>query len=53
MAKMERRRGTATHALNLETREFKSHPVIYDDFSKSKYLEKVLATVADEKPKDL
>jgi hypothetical protein len=37
--------------LNLETREFKSHPVIYDDFSKSKYLEKVLATVADQKPK--
>ena len=25
--------------------------MIYDDFSKSKYLEKVLATVADQKPK--
>ena len=37
--------------LNLESREFKYHPVIHEDFSKSKYLEKVLATVAEHQPK--
>jgi hypothetical protein len=36
--------------LNLETREFKYHPVIHEDFTKSKYLEKILAKVADRKP---
>jgi hypothetical protein len=51
MAKIEDGAGHQLTLLNLETREFKSHPVIYDDFSKSKYLEKVLATVADQKPK--
>ncbi len=38
--------------LNLETREFKYHPVVHEDFSKSKYLEKVLAKVADRKPEN-
>lgn len=42
---------TTLTLLNLETREFKSHPVVNEDFSKSKYLEKVLATVTDAKPK--
>jgi hypothetical protein len=56
MIKIEERpfdgaQGKQLTLLNLETREFKSHPVIYDNFSKSKYLEKVLATVADQKPK--
>ncbi len=50
-AKIEDGAGHQLTLMNLETREFKSHPVIYDDFSKSKYLEKVLATVADQKPK--
>lgn len=36
--------------LNLETREFRYHPVIHEDFSKSKYLEKVLAGVTAAKP---
>ncbi|MDR3581837.1 MAG: DUF763 domain-containing protein [Candidatus Pacebacteria bacterium] len=36
--------------LNLESREFKYHPVLHEDFSKSKYLEKILAKVADRKP---
>jgi hypothetical protein len=36
--------------LNLETREFRYHPVIHEDFSKSKYLEKVLAGIVDAKP---
>ena len=38
--------------LNLETREFKYHPVVHEDFSKSKYLDKVLVGIADAKPKN-
>lgn len=38
--------------LNLEPIEFKSHPVIREDFSRSKYLEKILAKVADRKPEN-
>lgn len=38
--------------LNLENKEFKYHPVISDDFSKSKYLEKILQKLAFEKPKN-
>jgi hypothetical protein len=38
--------------LNLETKEFKTHPVVHEDFSKSKYLEKVLALVTDRKPEN-
>ncbi len=30
--------------------EFKSHPVVFEDFSKSKYLEKVLWQLTDHKP---
>ena len=37
--------------LNLETKEFKYHPVVRENFSKSKYLEKVLAQVTEQKPK--
>ncbi len=50
MAKFENAQGEQLTLLNLETREFKSHPVVREDFSKSKYLEKVLAKVADRKP---
>ncbi len=42
---------TTLTLLNLETNEFKDHPVVREDFSKSKYLEKVLAAVTDAKPK--
>src|SRR6185369_13243536 len=38
--------------LNLESREFKTHPVVRENFSKSKYLEKVLATVTDAQPQN-
>ncbi len=38
--------------LNLESREFSHHPVMHENFSKSKYLEKVLATVTDRRPDD-
>ncbi len=50
MAKFENGRGEQLTLLNLETREFKYHPVVYENFAKSKYLEKVLAKVADRKP---
>jgi len=49
-AKFENGAGEQLTLLNLETREFKYHPVVHEDFSKSKYLEKVLAKVADRKP---
>lgn len=32
--------------------EFKSHPVIHENFAKSKYLEKVLFQLTDRKPED-
>ncbi len=35
---------------NFESREFKTHPVVHENFSKSKYLEKILATVTDAHP---
>lgn len=37
--------------LNLENTEFHTHPVINEDFSKSKYLDKILWKICDEKPK--
>jgi hypothetical protein len=51
MAKLQDGAGRQLTLLDLETREFKYHPVISEDFSKSKYLEKILATVADRRPK--
>ena len=36
---------------NLENKEFKWHPVVSEDFSKSKYLEKILWQLCDIKPK--
>ncbi len=38
--------------LNIENREFKVHPVIYEDFAKSKYLEKILAKLCDKVPEN-
>jgi hypothetical protein len=38
--------------LHLEDIEFKSHPVINEDFSRSKYLEKILWKLCDEKPEN-
>ena len=37
--------------LNLENTEFKTHPVVNEDFSRSKYLEKILYLVTQTKPK--
>ncbi len=36
--------------LKLEDIEFKTHPVIYEDFSRSRYLEKILHLLCDLKP---
>jgi hypothetical protein len=38
--------------LNLENKEFKWHPVVAEDFSKSKYLEKILWRLCDQKPQN-
>lgn len=38
--------------LNLENKEFKYHPVVNEDFTKSKYLEKVLWQVCEAKPQN-
>ena len=38
--------------LNLETREFDTHPVINENFRQSKYLEKILWKLCDEKPEN-
>jgi len=38
--------------LNLETVEFRAHPVITEDFSKSKYLQKILWRLAENKPQN-
>ncbi len=36
--------------LNLENKEFYTHPVVNEDFTKSKYLEKILYKVSEVKP---
>ena len=36
--------------LELANTEFHTHPVVNEDFGKSKYLEKILARLADQKP---
>jgi len=38
--------------LKLEGVEFRHHPVLLEDFSKSKYLERILYKLCDEKPKN-
>ncbi|MBX4201172.1 DUF763 domain-containing protein [Candidatus Parcubacteria bacterium] len=38
--------------LNLEDTEFKTHPVIKEDFSKSKYLEKILWRLHEREPEN-
>lgn len=50
MAKFENGKGEQLTLLNLESIEFKHHPVVHEDFSRSKYLEKVLARVVEHKP---
>ncbi len=42
--------GAGVTFLHLENREFRTHPVLGEDFSKSAYLEKILTKVCDLKP---
>ena len=46
-----RRGGENLTLLELANTEFTSHPVFLEDFSKSRYLEKILGRLADTKPK--
>ena len=45
-------RGQLFTFLHLENREFKYHPVVLEDFSQSKYLERILAKICQIKPKN-
>ena len=36
--------------MNLESREFTTHPVVSEDFSKSRYLEKILSKLCSDRP---
>lgn len=38
--------------LNLENKEFDWHPIVTEDFSKSRYLDKILYKVCEHKPKN-
>ncbi|MBI2514636.1 DUF763 domain-containing protein [Candidatus Wolfebacteria bacterium] len=38
--------------INLENKEFHTHPVVAEDFTKSKYLDKILYKVSEAKPKN-
>jgi hypothetical protein len=51
MVSMKYRREQLTF-LKLEDTEFKWHPVVNEDFSKSRYLEKILRLVCDIQPKN-
>jgi hypothetical protein len=45
-------RGQQLTLLKLEDTEFKWHPVVTEDFSRSRYLEKILQLVCDTKPEN-
>ena len=49
MVKLDTGQGQLTF-LNLENKEFTRHPVIREDFSRSKYLERIFAKVCEFKP---
>lgn len=51
IASLVNKRDTLT-LLKLENTEFSYHPVIAEDFSKSRYLEKILRKVCDEQPEN-
>ena len=45
-------KGERSTFLKLENRDFFWHPVLLEDFSKSRYLEKILANLSERKPKN-
>jgi len=46
-----RHKGEQLTFLHLERKEFTVHPVVQEDFSKSRYLEKILRLLCDTRPK--
>jgi len=52
MAKLKLENKEQLTLLNLETKEFNWHPVVHEDFAKSKYLEKILWRLCDNHPKN-
>lgn len=49
---LKNRQGQLFTFLNLENKEFHHHPVESEDFSKSKYLEKILSKLTEAKPEN-
>lgn len=47
-----RHKGEQLTFLQLEDTEFKHHPVVCEDFSRSRYLEKILQKVCDDQPEN-
>jgi len=47
-----RLKGEQLTLLKLEDTEFKYHPVIHEDFSRSRYLEKILLKLCDKQPEN-
>jgi hypothetical protein len=47
-----RKEGEQLTFLQLENKEFTQHPVLLEDFSKSRYLEKILRLLCDARPKN-
>jgi len=52
MMEIQKGRQQRLKFLNLENKEYKWHPVVTEDFSKSKYLEKILWQLCDRKPQN-
>ena len=51
MVSYREKNGDTTTVASLARNEFKTHPVMAEDFGKSKYLERILGKLTDEKPK--
>jgi hypothetical protein len=47
-----RKKGEQLTFLQLENKEFTQHPVLLEDFSKSRYLEKILRLLCEARPKN-
>ena len=47
-----RKEGEQLTFLQLENKEFTQHPVLLEDFSKSRYLEKILRLLCEARPKN-
>lgn len=52
MARLRDINGRQLSLLNLENKEFYSHPVVTEDFAKSKYLQKIFWQLCDGKPEN-